>query len=193
MWTQEPIGHAVCVLFSVVQTIGHSSLWDMLCVCCSLLFKLLAIGAYWTCCVCVVLCCSNYWTQEPMGHAVCVLFSVVQTIGHSSLWDMLCVCCSLLFKLLAIGAYWTCCVCVVLCCSNYWTQEPIGHAVCVLFSVVQTIGHSSLWDMLCVCCSLLFKLLDTGAYWTCCVCVFCCDLHNRIHRNVNIFGQFSFS
>ena len=48
------------------------------------------------------------------------------------------------------AAYWTCCVCVVLCCSNYWPQEPIGHAVCVLFSVVQTIGHSSLLDMLCV-------------------------------------------
>ena len=107
--------------------------------CCSLLFKLLDTGAYWTCCVCVVLCGSNYWTQQPIGHAVCVLFSVVQTIGHSSLLDMLCVCCSLWFKLLDTAAYWTCCVCVVLCCSNYWTQQPIGHAVSVvlfMYSVV---------------------------------------------------------
>ena len=33
-------------------------------------------------------------------------------------------------------------------CTN--GQQPIGHAVCVLFSVVQTIVHRSLLDMLCV-------------------------------------------
>ena len=64
MWPQEPIGHAVCVLFSVVQTIGHSSLLDMLCVCCSLLFKLLATAAYWTFCVCILLWLAQQNTQE---------------------------------------------------------------------------------------------------------------------------------